>query len=267
MTPVKSENPLAVITGASTGIGYELAKKFAENGYDLIIAANESRLADAQKNLKAIGTKVDRVQVDLATREGVEELYRQIKAKNRPVDSIALNAGIGVSGKFIETNLEKELDLINLNVVSAVYLAKYVAKDMVEVGHGRILFTSSIVAVMPASFMAVYGASKAFLYSLAEALRVELKDAGVTVTALMPGPTDTQFFARANMGDTKVAHMDKDDPAMVAEQGFKALMEGKDHVLAGSLKVRLQGLMAEIMPKTFSAGQHAKMAEPGSASR
>lgn len=257
-------NPLAVVTGASTGIGYELAKQFVRHGFDLIIAADEDRIYTAAREIGAGGTaEVQAVQTDLATREGVEELYNAIKAKGRPLDAIALNAGVGVSGDFTrDTDLDDELNLINLNVVSPVYLTKLVAKDMVARGQGRILFTSSIAAVMPAPFLAVYGASKAFLYSFAEALRNELKDTGVSVTALMPGPTDTQFFARAGMEDTPVGQRDKDDPAKVARQGFKAMMDGKDHVLAGSMRVRIEGAMAEIIPETMKAERHRQLSEP-----
>lgn len=264
MVSTTHPNPLAVVTGASSGIGLELAKQFALNGYDLIIAAEDSRLADAQRELESFGVAVDRVQVDLATYEGVEELCLQIKAKNRAVDCAAINAGVGVNGAFTETSLEEELDMINLNVVSAVHLAKRLTRDMKENGHGRLLFTSSIAGVMPAPYLAVYGASKAFLYSFAEALRNELKDAGITVTALMPGPTDTRFFVRAHMENTKVAQEEKDDPADVARQGYAALMAGKDHLYAGSMNVKIQGALAEILPKTLTAKQHARMAEPGS---
>lgn len=266
MAQAMKEKPLAVVTGASTGIGRELAKQFARHGYDLIIAAEEARLADAQEELESMGAEVDRVQVDLATYEGVEELYRQIQAKGRPVDCVAINAGVGVSGEFTETSLEDELNLIDLNVVSAVHLAKRIARQMEEQGHGRILFTSSIAGVMPAPYLAVYGASKAFLYSFSEALREELKDSNITVTSLMPGPTDTHFFVRAHMENTKVGQGKKDDPAEVARQGFEALMDGKDHIFVGSMNVKIQGRMAEILPKTFSAKRHARMAEPGSAS-
>lgn len=265
MEPTLTQKPLAVVTGASSGIGLELSRQFAQNGYDLIITANETPLAGVAAELEKLGAQVDSVQANLATHQGVEELYRQIKAKNRPLDSVAINAGVGVGGEFTETSLEEELGLINLNVISAVHLAKRIAKDMEKNGHGRILFTSSIAGVMPAPYLAVYGASKAFLYSFSEALRTELQESGVTVTALMPGPTDTHFFVRAHMEDTKVGQGEKDDPADVAQQGFEALMKGKDHVYAGSMSVKIQGAMAEILPKTLLAKRHAEMAEPGSA--
>ena len=175
----------------------------------------------------------------------------------------AINAGVGVGGEFArETDLKDELNLINLNVVSTVHLAKRVVKDMVERGQGKILFTSSIAALMPGPFEAVYAASKAFVQSFSQGLRNELKDTGVTVTALMPGPTDTNFFHRAGMDNTKVGTDQKDDPAIVAKQGFEALMAGKDHVIAGSLKTKLQGTVSKVLPDTVNAQQHRQLTEP-----
>lgn len=260
--------PFAVVTGASSGIGYELARQFAEHGFDLLVTATGPNIDEAAHALRGVGAQVETAQADLATYAGVEALYRAIQATGRPVDAIAINAGVGVGGEFArDTDLDAELNVINLNVVSTVHLAKRVGGDMVARGEGRILFTSSIAALMPGAFEAVYAASKAFVQSFAEALRNELKDTGVTVTALQPGPTDTNFFHRAGMDDTKVGASAKDDPADVAKQGFEALMGGKDQVLAGSLKTKLQGAAAKIMPATLNAEQHRDMAEPGSANR
>ena len=258
--------PLAVVTGASNGIGYELAKQFAQNGFDLLVTATGSSINEAAQAFLELGAKVETVQADLATYDGVETLYNKIKVINRPVEAIAINAGVGVGGEFArETDLTDELNLINLNVVSSVHLAKRVVKDMVNRGKGRILFTSSIAALMPGSFEAVYAASKAFIHSFSEGLRNELKDTGVTVTALMPGPTDTNFFHSAGMDDTKVGASEKDDPAVVAKQGFEALMKGKDHIIAGSLKTKIQGAVSKVLPDTVNAEQHRKLTEPGSA--
>lgn len=257
--------PLAVVTGASSGIGYELAKQFANHGYDLLIAAEDAGINNAATELTVLGAKVETVQVDLATYDGVETLYAAMQATGLPVDAIAINAGIGIGGDFThETDLQDELKLINLNVVSTVHLAKRVVKDMVARGQGRILFTSSIAALMPGPFEAVYAASKAFVQSFSEALRNELKDTGVTVTALQPGPTETNFFERAGMQDTRVGQSKKDDPAQVAEQGFAALMAGKDHVIAGSVMTKLQAAATNVLPSTANAEQHRKLAEPGS---
>jgi uncharacterized protein len=190
-----------------------------------------------------------------------------MKALGRPVDAIAINAGVGVGGPFIDTDLEAELRLINLNVVSVVRLSKYVLRDMISRGEGRVLYTSSIAADMPAPFEAVYGASKAFELSFAEAVRNELKDTGVTITVLQPGATETNFFRRAGMEDTKVGAGKKDDPAEVAKQGFEALMAGKDHIVAGSLKNKLQDAAAQVMPEPAKAAAHRKLSEPGSANK
>lgn len=257
--------PLAVVTGASSGIGYELAKQFAQNGFDLVITATGSSVNESAQTLESLGAKVETVEADLATYEGVETLYNRIQATNRPVDAIAINAGVGVGGSFVETNLEEELNLIELNISSSVHLAKRVVKDMVARGSGKILFTSSIAALMPGPFEAVYAASKSFLRSFSEALRNELKDSGVTVTALMPGPTDTNFFHRADMDDTKAGASKKDDPAQVAKQGFEALMAGKDDVVAGSVMTKIQGAVTSVLPDTLKSEQHRKLTEPGSA--
>lgn len=259
--------PLAVVTGASNGIGYELAKQFAQNGFDLLVTATGSSINEAANAFEELGAKVKTVQADLTTYDGVETLYNQIQATKRPVEAIAINAGVGVGGKFTETDLQEELNLINLNVVSSVHLAKRVVKDMVDRGNGKILFTSSIAALQPGPFEAVYAASKAFIHSFAEGLRNELKDTDVTVTALMPGPTDTNFFHRAGMDDTKAGADKKDDPALVAKQGFEALMAGKDDLVAGSLKTKIQGNISKVLPDTVNAEQHRKLTEPGSANK
>jgi len=268
MTTSTTGRPLAVVTGASSGIGYELARQFADHGYDLVIAAENPEIEQAAASLRRDGeTAVQPVQVDLATYEGVEQLHAAITQTGRDVDAIAINAGRGIGGDFTrDTELRDELNVIDLNVTSTVHLAKRVLPEMARRGQGRVLFTSSIAATMPGSFQAVYNASKAFVQSFAEAVRNELKDTGVTVTALMPGPTDTEFFSRAEMEDTKVGAGKKDDPATVAEQGFQALMRGDDHVVAG-MKNKVQVAAARVTPDTMKAEQHRKMAEPGSADR
>jgi len=260
-----STKPLAVVTGASSGIGYELARQFATHGFDLVVAAEDEDIATAAAELRELGAQVRDVRVDLSTDEGVDALYGEIGSAGRPVDAIALNAGIGAGGAFAtDTDLQDELRLIDLNVRSTVHLAKHVVGDMVARDEGRILFTSSIASTMPGSFQAVYNASKSFVQSFALALRNELKDTNVTVTSLMPGPTDTEFFERADMLDTKVGADDKDDPADVARDGFEALMAGEERVVSASLKTRLQGRAGRILPDSVKAGMHRRMAEPGS---
>ncbi len=261
-----TDRQLALVTGASSGIGFELAKQFADNGFDLIIAAEDAAIATAASDLEAAGASVDAVRVDLATEEGVDELYRHVADADRPLEAAALNAGIGAGGAFAtDTELGDELKIVDLNVRSTVQLAKYVVRDMVGEGRGRILFTSSIASTMPGSFQAVYNASKSFVQSFALALRNELKGTGVTVTSLMPGPTDTEFFERADMLDTKVGSGEQDDPADVARDGYEALMDGKERVVSHSVKTKAQGLGSRVLPDGVKAEMHRKQAEPGSA--
>jgi short-subunit dehydrogenase len=260
-----TDRPLAVVTGASAGIGYELAKQFAHRGFDLVIAAEDARITEVAEELAVLGGHVTPVQADLSTEDGVGRLYGKATVTGRPVDAVAVNAGVGVGGPFAETALEDDLRLVDLNVRSAVHLAKLAVRDMVARGDGKILFTSSIAATQPGPFQATYNASKAFLLSFSEALRSELKDSGVTVTALMPGPTDTEFFERADLTDTKLGQAEKDDPALVAKQGVEALLSGKDHVVAGSVKNKLTAASAKVMPEAAKAALHRRMSEPGSA--
>jgi short-subunit dehydrogenase len=256
--------PFAVVTGASSGIGLELARQFADHGFDLLVCAEDAGLAGAAARLAAAGAQVQPVQADLSTYDGVEQLYRDIVATGRPVDAAALNAGVGLGGPFLETDLLAEIKLIDLNVTSTVQLAKRLLRDMAARDEGRVLFTSSIASTMPGSFQAVYNASKSFVQSFAEALQDELKDTGITITSLMPGPTDTNFFTRAGMGDTRVGEAKKDDPAQVAKQGFEALMKEKDKVVAGSVKTKVQGVANKVLPDKAKAAAHRLMAEPKS---
>src|SRR3954469_17881014 len=259
--------PLALATGASSGIGLGLAKQFAENGFDLVIAAEDAELTEARQQIEAAAddASVEAVRVDLATSGGVMDLWARVQKTGRPLEAAALNAGVGQGGPFLENDVADELEIIDLNVRSTVHLAKYVVKDMVARDSGRILFTSSIASTMPGPFQAVYNASKSFVQSFALALRNELKDTSVTVTSLMPGPTDTEFFERADMLDTKVGADDKDDPADVAKDGFEAMMAGKDRVVSHSLTTKVQGRGSRFLPDSAKAEMHRRMAEPGSA--
>jgi uncharacterized protein len=262
----QQERPFAVVTGASSGIGFELAKVFAENGFDLLVTAEDEEIETAQRELNQLTASVECTRLDLATEEGVERLYERIKATARPVDALALNAGIGAGGDFArETDLRQELRLIDLNVRSTVHLCKLVARDMVARDAGRILFTSSIASTMPGAYQAVYNASKSFVQSFALALRNELKDTDVTVTSLMPGPTETEFFERAHMEDTPIGEEEKDDPAEVARQGFEALMAGKEKVVGGSFKNKVQTVAGKVVPDSVKAEMHRKIAQPATA--
>jgi short-subunit dehydrogenase len=255
--------PLAVVTGASSGIGLALAKEFARNGFDLLITAEDDELTAAATELEQLGAGVRTVRADLATYQGNETVTAAARAAG-PIDALALNAGIGVGGPFLSTDLQQQLTLVRLNVESAVHLARQLLPEMVERGAGRVLFTSSIAATQPGPYEASYAASKAFLLSFSEALRTELKDTGVTVTALMPGPTETEFFERAQMEDTKLGQTSKDDPQDVAREGFEALMAGKDKVVAGSFTNTVLAGASKVMPQKALSAAHAKLSEPGS---
>lgn len=264
--PDSTDRPFAVVTGGSKGIGLELAKQFASHGFDLLIAAEPAGLGEAAEELRGIhGTTVVSVAADLATYEGVEDVFLAITDTGRPVDALALHAGIGVGGDFTETDLATELKLIELNVSGVVHLAKRVLPEMKGRGSGRVLITSSIAATQPSPYEAVYAASKSFTQSYAEALRSELSGTGVTVTALMPGPTETNFFARAGMLDTKIGAGSKDDPALVAKQGFEALMAGEQKRFAGGLVSKALGISGAFVPDSVKAFGHKLLARPGSA--
>ena len=245
--------PLAVVTGASSGIGYELAKVFAQNGYDLLIVAQSDRLMKAQADFQSLGGEVISVQVDLASADGIDTLCEKLEKLNRPVNVLAINAGVGVGGEFLLNDLHDELNMVKLNVLYPLSLTKFVLKGMAERGEGKIIFTSSIAADMPGPYYAVYAATKAFLQSFAEALRVEVKDNGITVTALQPGATRTDFFDRAEIHESQESLDKMDDPAKVAQDGFDALMAGKDHVVAGSFKNKIQSTMGKILPESVGA--------------
>jgi short-subunit dehydrogenase len=257
--------PLAVVTGGSSGIGLELARRFAEEGFDLVVAADEPQITVAGDALSAAGNAVRAVQADLGTAEGVQALVDAVQATGRPVDALALNAGTGVGGAFVETPLEGDLQVIAVDVVGTVRLAKALVPAMVRRGAGRVLVTSSTASLMPGPYYATYAASKAFVQSFAEALRHELDGSGVTVTALLPGPTDTAFFARAGMEDTPVGRGPKDDPADVADQAFDAMMDGKDKIEVRSLKAKMQSAAAAVLPDRAKAAMHAAFTKPDDA--
>jgi uncharacterized protein len=257
--------PLAVITGASTGIGLDLARECARGGFDLVVAADESRIRWAARELRLAGAgAVVAVEADLATPSGVRELHEAIRAQGRPVDALLLNAGRGTGGAFVDVPLADDLRVIDLDVRSIVHLAKLVVPDMVARGEGRVLITSSIAAGLPGVYQATYNASKAFVQSFALALRAELEGSGVTVTALMPGPTDTPFFARNDMDDTRIASGPKDDPADVAADGYAAMMAGEERVVTSSLLTKAEHLGARLLPDGVKAQLHRIMSAPGS---
>jgi short-subunit dehydrogenase len=256
--------PLAIVTGASSGIGRELALIAAREGFDLIVAADRP-LADAVGELESLGARVEAVETDLATAEGVEALCD--KAAGRPVAALMANAGHGLGKGFLDQDFDEAKHVIDTNITGTIYLIQKIGRQMRQRGEGRILITGSIAGYMPGAFQAVYNGTKAFIDSFAYALRNELKDSGVTVTCLMPGVTDTEFFERADLMDTDVGTQEnKADPAEVAKVGFKAMMDGESDVVAG-FKNKLQTTMANVTPNELLAEQHRKMAEPGSAQK
>jgi short-subunit dehydrogenase len=255
---------LALVTGASSGIGLSLGKELAARGYDLVISSAGGRLDAASEEVAAAGVHVLAVRADLATRAGVEELWGQLQSTGSNLDIACINAGVGVGGLFRETDLDEELNMVSLNCSGTVQLAKYVIQQMLRQGDGKILFTASIAGEMVAPREAVYAATKAFVLSFAHSLNYELRDSNITVTALQPGPTDTNFLHRAGMDKTQVGQEGKSEsrPDDVARQALEALFAGKDHVYAASVKTKLEGMLGNVVPGTVKGAMHEKMAKP-----
>lgn len=254
--------PLAVVTGASTGIGFELAKKCAEEGFNLVVVADEPEIQNAAQTFRAVGVTVDAVQADLATKDGVDKLIATIGG--RPVAALIANAGRGLGRAFLDQEWNDIRHVIDTNVTGTLYLIHNVGREMLARGEGKILIVGSIAGFMPGTFQAVYNGTKALLDSFSFALRAELKDSGVTVTCLMPGATETEFFERADLMDTKVGTEKKMSAAEVAKLGFDAMMKGDGDVIAG-WQNKLQAAIAHLLPAGAVAEQHRKMAAPGTA--
>jgi uncharacterized protein len=254
---------LAVVTGASTGIGLELARLCAEKNFDLIVAADEPLIENAARELIQRGIACTPVQCDLATTEGVDALTSAIGAIGRPVDALLANAGRGLGHAFLDQDLNEAMKVIHTNIDGTVRLIYAVAGEMRARGQGRILITGSIAGLMPGTFQAVYNGSKAFLDSFSVAFNNELKDSGVTVTCLVPGATESDFFERAGMMDTKVGSSEKMSAAEVAKIGFEAMMKGELEVVAGFAN-KFRAAMSHIAPDSALAQMHRSMAEPGS---
>jgi uncharacterized protein len=262
-TPTGSR-PLALVTGASSGIGLELAKQFAQHGYDLIVNAEDAGIEQAALLVQTAGATVTPVRADLRTPDGVARLWERVQGAGRPLDAAALNAGVGESGAFVDTDWADDLEIMQLNAVSTAALLKLCLVQMTGRDAGRILVTSSIASTMPGAYQPVYNASKSFVQSLTEAVQAELKDKGsaVTVTSLMPGPTDTNFFSRAGLLNTVLGQGPKDPADKVAEMGFDAMMAGERKVVAASLATKAQAAANKVMPDAFKAAAHKVMAKP-----
>jgi len=254
-----AEKGLAVVTGASSGIGYELARCAARDGFALVICAEEAEIDIATDRLRDGGARVEAVQADLAAPEGVERLLAALAG--RPVAALFANAGVGLGGRFLDQDPDAALDVVNINIMGTLALVHAVGRRMQAQGAGRILITGSVAGYMPGSHNAVYNGTKAFLDSFAYALRDELLESGVTVTCLMPGPTDTEFFERAGMEDTRIGESDKADPADVAQKGYEAMMRGESGVVTGFMN-KVQTVFAGLLPETLVAKMHRRMAEP-----
>ncbi len=255
--------PLALVTGASSGIGRELARICCEEGMRVVIAANEPEIEDARQELEAAGGKVTAVTCDLSTVAGVHDLLTAVEGSEGEIDYLFANAGRGLGRAFVDQDIGDIVHVIDTNVTGTIHLLHHVVRSMVARNSGRVLITGSIAGILPGSFSAVYNGTKAFLDNFALGLRNELKDTNVTVSCLMPGPTDTEFFERADMMDTRVGQDEnKADAAKVARVGFDAMMKGEASVVAG-MGNKMQAAMANILPKTASAEQHRKLAEPG----
>lgn len=253
---------LAIVTGASTGIGFELATIAAREGYDLIVVADEKLIDAAARDFEQFGTEVQSIEADLSTIDGVDRVLAA--ANGRQIDLVCANAGISKGGPFLDESVADWRHSVDTNVIGTVYLLQKVLRDMVARNSGKVLVTGSIVGYIPGAFNAIYNATKAFIDNFTEALRNELKDAdGVTLTTLMPGATETEFFARADMLDTSVGQSKKADPATVAQDGWDALMAGKGHIVSG-LSNKLQVLASGVVPQSTLAQLHRGMAEPGS---
>ena len=264
MSP-ESHRPLAVVTGASSGIGYHLARLCAEHAFDLVVAADRPEIHTAAEDFRRLGAMVEAVELDLARVENVDRLDEITRRWGRPVEALLANAGHGLGHAFLDQDFADIRHLIDTNVTGTVYLVHKIGRDMRARRKGRILITGSIAGFMPGAYQAVYNASKAFIDSFAFALRHELKDDGVSVTCLMPGTTETDFFERADLMDTRMGQARKDDPAEVAKTGFEAMLRGDGDVVSGWHN-KLQSAIASVTPSGILAAAHGRMAEPGSAS-
>ena len=254
---------LSVVTGASSGIGFELAKCCARDGMDLLIAADEPAIEQAAETMRGLGARrVEALQADLSNEDGVDKLIAAVRDRN--IEHLIANAGRGLGDSFLNQDWAEARFVVDTNIIGTIYLIHQLTRRMVRAGTGRILITGSIAGFMPGSYQAVYNGTKAFLDSFSFALREEIKDSGVTVTCLIPGATDTEFFERAEMMDTKVGTEKKMDPADVARQGYDAMLGGEGQVVTG-WKNKMQAAMSHVMPAEQLAKQHTKMAGPGTA--
>ncbi|WP_431305355.1 SDR family NAD(P)-dependent oxidoreductase [Sediminicoccus sp. BL-A-41-H5] len=252
---------LALVTGASSGIGYHLARLCAEDGHDLLVAADDADIHDAAESFRREGQRVDAVEVDLSTTEGVDELLSELEG--RPVGLLFANAGRGLGRAFLDQPFREIRHVMDTNMLGTIYLLHRVVGQMREARQGRVLITGSVAGFTPGAYQAVYNASKAFLDNFSFALRHEVKEHDISVTCLMPGATETEFFDTAHLQDTKIGQSKKADPAEVARAGYDAMMRGDGDIVTGWMN-KLQSAIANITPAQWLAAGHAKGAAPGS---
>ncbi len=256
-----STRKLALVTGASSGLGLELAKQFAEHGYDIAMSGSSERIFEAADTIRGLGVDAYPYQADAATYEGVEGFWNFVANLERPLDSAVLNVGIAIGGAFSDMELEENLRILAINVTGTVHMAKRVVQHMLSNQHGRILIVSSLSATLPTPYETVYGPSKAFGFSFAESLREELRESGITVTALLPGATNTDFHLNAGMATSQIGSSTKNDKTLVAKQGFEALMNDWDHVVGGDEQTKQQAIENRTLPEPVKAARHAKQAK------
>ena len=259
--------PLALVTGGSSGIGFELAAQLAGRGYDVAVSGQSERVHDAAEKLEALGVEAFGFRADAATRDGVESFWTFVADLGRPINVACLNVGVGVGGAFADTDLDDELRMIAINCDGLVHMAKRVVRAMLaqgpERGERRILVTSSTSATTPTPYEPVYGPTKAFGFSFAESIREELRGEGITVTALLPGATDSDFHANAGMGDTVFGDNSwKNDRTEVARQGIDALLAGDDHVVGGDDATKQQVVENRSMSEPDKAARQGALARP-----
>jgi uncharacterized protein len=259
-----AERKFAVVTGASTGIGFELASIAAEQGHDLLVVADEPLIDSAAADFRTHGVEVQTIEADLSSLEGVDRLLDAAAGRN--IDVLCANAGAGHGNAFLDQSFDQIRHTVDTNITGTIYLLHRILPDMIARDDGRVLVTGSIAGYVPGAFNATYNATKAFIDNFTDALRNELKDVeGVTLTTLMPGATETEFFARAEMLETRVGEADKADPAKVARDGWKAMMAGDDRIISGFFN-KLQVAAAGIVPPSVLAEAHRKLAKPGGGS-
>ncbi|SFG39183.1 Short-chain dehydrogenase [Halobacillus alkaliphilus] len=252
-----------MITGSTSGLGFELAKLFANDGYDVAMSGSSEDIYQSAKEIEKLGVEAYPFKADASTYDDVEEFWKFVKSKDRKLDSAVLNVGIGMGGSFLENDLQEELKLIDINISGTVHMAKRVVQDMVPNKEGDILIVSSVSATLPTPYETVYGPSKAFGFMFAESLREELKETGVNVTAMLPGATNTSFHHNAGMDSTYFGdEKNKNNKELVAQQGYEALKNELDHVVCGDEATKKEAEENKQTPEEVKAAKHAEKAKP-----